>query len=312
MIKVITEPDYQFGLKLDENGEEYPVRIAFIEDNSGLTTPDKYEYLLTPKDDPDLLRNPDGSLIHPKRDVHWEFVENGSFKDSPRELLNKKIDRGAGKCGNFQIPYGGQEGLLERKLEVDTGVKPEPGTGAKIQKTYTVRYPQATAYLEERELDPELIGEFRSVTGAVRKYHVYQAGEVSGLSEYARNAMINPLKREARNWPVQSLVADTLAKAVVKLNTFYIINGLKSRVITPLYDACYSMSPIEERWIAHKAHQHFMADVNTWELHGRTLKFDIETEFSIHWSTPLSVEDKKNFMDKTWKVKEFDNLIWDV
>ena len=49
-----------------------------------------------------LLKDDKGNIISPSFDMHWGVVEMS--RGVPREELNKKIDRGAGKVINFCIP----------------------------------------------------------------------------------------------------------------------------------------------------------------------------------------------------------------
>lgn len=297
MIRAVTELDTQFGL-IKDNDEIKPSRIEF-NSNSGLSNPEEYAHLLTSKDDPKLLRNEDGTLKHPIRDLHWEFVECEFFLNKPREILDKNIHRGAGKIGNFSIPYGGRESYLERKLEVETGVKPEEGTGAKIILTYSKKYPVASQYLIERENDPKE-GYFRSVTGAVRHYNYYDIDSYDFIPTKISESNLAALQREARNYPIQSLVADTLARAVLKINDYCIKNNLKSRAIIPLYDAVYGICPLEERFIFLDLLQKYMADENTWTIDGRLLKFEIDPEMSFHWSCKSTKEEKDLLNNKSY------------
>lgn len=102
LIATLTEPDPQFAFKRMPDGSEKQVRIAYIDDIVELSDAAKDPALLTDPNDPDLVRNPDGSLKHPKQDVHWAAVENIRMLDTPREKLNKDKTRDSmGKVANF-------------------------------------------------------------------------------------------------------------------------------------------------------------------------------------------------------------------
>lgn len=299
LISVVSEYDKQFGL-VKKSGEWKPVRVCY-NSNTNITEDKQDASLLYTADSPDLKRDENGNIVHPKRDVHWELVEDRNFNNKPRELMDKDTDRGAGKVGNFQMPYGATEGLMERTIEIATGIKPPEGTGKKIQTAYHTKYPVANEFLSEMELIPETDGVYRSpITGAVRHFHTNM--DLEGVSKYTRNSILAPLKREARNFPIQNIVAETLARAVVWLNRYYEDNNMKSRVVVPLYDACYTYGPLEERFKVKEAHERFMAKENTWKTPGGILEFDVDTEFTLHWSIPLSGKTKEQIYDPTYRV----------
>ena len=76
------------------DGSEKQVRIAYCDDIVEFTEDAKDPALLVDPNDPDLVRNNDGTLKHPKQDVHWVAVENKFMLNTPREKLNKKKTNG--------------------------------------------------------------------------------------------------------------------------------------------------------------------------------------------------------------------------
>lgn len=117
LIDIVCLPDVNFAiLPDDKGGEDKKVRLCFPPDGSISEAVQKAnQHLLYSPEDPSLIRKPDGSLKHPKQDLHWSLAEMVHGK--PRELLDEKKDRGAAKVGNFCIAE--DELVLTR-----TGLKP--------------------------------------------------------------------------------------------------------------------------------------------------------------------------------------------
>jgi uracil-DNA glycosylase len=103
MIKVLTEPDTQFA-RIDRDNPKKVVRIEFNE-NEGISESEYDPALLTSKDDPRILRDENGQIVHPRRDLHWEMATTVARK--PREKLDERLFRdGVGKIGNFCLLEG--------------------------------------------------------------------------------------------------------------------------------------------------------------------------------------------------------------
>jgi hypothetical protein len=65
---------------------------------------------------------------------------------------------------------------------------------------------------------------------------------------------------------------------------------MKARPMVTLYDAICTLCPIEERFRVKDLHQEFMCDKNTWTYHDRELKYPIDTDYCIKWSTKPTKE----------------------
>lgn len=112
LMHLLLEPDENFGIPKPEclpdgiDAEDCIVRLKFPD---YITKPaDKDKFLMTYAADgvikatfteEQLQRNPDGSLKHPKQDLHWQVCELS--RAEVREVMNKKKDRGAAKVVNF-------------------------------------------------------------------------------------------------------------------------------------------------------------------------------------------------------------------
>ena len=199
--------------------------------------------------------------------------------------------------------YGATGATLERKIESDTGIKPEPGTGQKILDALTARQPTAAAFLKELEKAPENPGYLRAASGKVR--HFVLPPDVYGLSSRMRKSLISAQGREARNFYMQESVAATAMRAGNWLLAFARKHGLVGRAITILYDSVVTWAPIQERAIWSKAHELCMYLANGWYYHERVLRYPIDTELNTGWSLtpgddPRNKHLAKLIPDMTW------------
>lgn len=287
-IRMLTEPDTRFGQVLHK-GKPTAVRLEW-RDSDPYVTGVSPKWLYTVAEggvieatytEADLLRFEDGSIMHPDMDLHWDLAER--VQKMPREMLINKSNRGAGKTGNFSTTYGASEATLERKIEQDTGVKPEPGTGAKIMEALETSRPVAFAYLKAIERAPYNPGFLVAASGRKRRFSLHPK-HITGISDRMRKGRASAQGREARNFPMQTSVADTAARAGVWLRRKYRQLGLKAYVMVILYDSVVTVCDPSEREIVSRLHQLYMCDRNTWNYHGRTMNYPIETEFGLRWS----------------------------
>lgn len=290
MIRVLTEPDFQFA-RCSKEDKKKVLRICY-NNNEGLQEAEQDPALLVPVDDSRLLRDDKGLLIHPKRDLHWEM---GTYvMGQPREKLDDRMARdGIGKITNFSVPYGASPTLLERMIEVNTGKKPSDGTGQKMIDGYCARYPIADRYLKRMEAMVEDPGWFRSISGKIRHFHYTDLSDVRGLSEKTRKNILSPLVRQARNFPIQSLVGDTTAKALLRFVEDRKDLGLQARVMMLLYDAVAILTPLEEAKEAMRLLRHHLTEANTWTVHGKTFHFDVDETVAFRWGVKLTKEQEK-------------------
>ena len=303
--------DEQYGVvtKTDEEGNSFkkPVRISYIDTITSIPREAQDPTILIPKDHPDLLRGEDGLILHPKRDVHWQMAER--FMKLPREKLDKELHRGGGKVGMFSIPYGAEGPLIDRNIEVLTGIKPAKDTGIAIKQAYESMFVVATAFLNEMGLLPNgkdnkegtPPGCYDSVSGRRRHFKYTEIADVEGISSWAKNSLLSSMGREARNYPLQEIVAATMARAHANLLHFYRTNGMKSRPMILLYDALTVLGPLEERFIVRDSLQREMSDNNVWHIKRSKmdLQFDIEVDFTIRWAVDPSKAARKILYDKS-------------
>lgn len=296
------------------------VRVAFDDyDNSGISPAlCRPEFLMSAWagdkkyadfTEDDLLRDEQGNVVHAKYDMHWMVVERTYGK--PREMMKKKPHRDAGKVLNFSSLYGASPNTLERKIESDTGVKPDPGTGQAGLDAIEARQPRATEFLREMEKIPETTGYYRAASGRLRRCVTH--GRNAQISWRTRNSVVSALGREMRNFPMQESVAATAARAGIWLLKAYKMFGLKARPMIILYDSVVSLCPLEERFVVSHLHDLFMCELNTWryiDVHGdRTLQYSSTGELNYRWSCPPPKSELAILKDESWNPTP-DRLKW--
>jgi hypothetical protein len=265
----------------------------------------------------DLWRDENGNVLHAPYDIHWSVAER--MYELPRELMRSKVERIGGKVVNFSSAYGATAKSLERKMEADTGVKPEEGMGEKGLDAIAARQPRATEFLQEMAEIPRKQGYYRAASGRLR--HCILHGSGSGVSWRTRQSIESALGRELRNFPMQESVASTSARAGQWLRRAYRSFGMEARPVMCLYDSLVTECSLDERFAVARIHQTFMSDLNTWVYEDdrfgrRELNYEIDTDFVYRWSTKPPKEEAKKLEDPDWhpasersrKVLEFKNL----
>lgn len=286
LIDALTKPDYQFAMLKDpETGKEKRVRIAYIDEISLFSEDKKDLKLIHDINDPNLVRDENGELKHPKRDIYWELVESKYYMNTPREILEAEFNghgrdvyRASGKVVNFSVAYGGGAKSITKKIELITKMKQSPDTGDRLITALEKQRPGCTAFKKKCEDLVTTQGYYQSPTGFKRHYVVPKADGF--YSEHKINKIIAGLKREACNIPLQSLVADYLAVGTYKLNSSLKREGLEALVCLPFYDALYVVAKIKDRERVKQLIQECMSDTTYWDLAGGRLKLRLDFEVS--------------------------------
>lgn len=288
LIGVLTSPDPQFA-RIDPKNPKKVVRIAFNELSAYPV--EAQDQTLIKLDDPRIMRDSDGKIMHPLRDLHWELGE--TVMGGPREKMDEELVRGVGKIGNFSVPYGASDKLLERMVEVNTGRKPAEGIGQKIIDSYSTRYAIAWRHLSSMETRVEDPGWIRATSGRVRHFAYHKILDVAGLSEYARKGILSPLQRQARNYQIQEGVAATAARAMELFLERRKQMGLDARMFCLLYDAMSILAPLAEVKDATGLLRDCMTTWNVWENHGRRWHHDVDVSYALRWGCKLTPEEKE-------------------
>ncbi len=296
-IRLMTEPDYDFALaRIEGIKDPVPIRLRYSEgpiahehrDPAFIMAFAEKGEVKRRLTEADLMRNADGSLVHPMADLHWTLAEE--VQKRPREAMNKKLQRVAAKRGNFGATYGIMGGTLERQIEQETGQKPEPGTGDAVLEALETSRPVAFKMLKDLEDTPVRPGWLRAASGRKRRFalHPFSLG---GISSRDRKSMISSQGREARNFFFQQIVADTAARAAVWLLREYRSRGMRAYPMIVLYDSIVTLCPVEERHVCEELHQRYMTDLNCWSHHGRVWNFLIDTDHNKRWSSKATKEE---------------------
>jgi uracil-DNA glycosylase family 4 len=287
LIKIITQPDAQFGL--DKNTKK-PLRLSYSDD-CGIPEDARDATLVVSPEDSKLIRDAKGGLSHPPTDLHWSLAE--MMYGTPREKLEDNKHRLAAKIGNFQSMYGATASTLERKIEQDSGHKPDEGTGVRILGALERRQPVATQFLKSLERVPTYPGYLRAASGRVRHFATHYSKGARAANTRAEERLNNALGREARNYFMQESVAATSARAGKWLLGYFLKRGMQARPMIILYDSVVTLCPMEERFEVAKLHQRFMTDENTWEYYGDTMNYPIDSDFVFRWTAKPTKEEKE-------------------
>jgi DNA polymerase I-like protein with 3'-5' exonuclease and polymerase domains len=290
LIRVLTEPDTQFA-RIDRENPKKVVRLCY-NDNEGIPQSEWDPSLIVPPDDPRILRHPDGSIMRPKRDLHWEM--GAAVMGKPREKCDERMVRdGCGKVGNFSIPYGASPSLLERLIEANTGIKPSAGTGRKMIDTWQQRYPECKRFLEKMEGVVELPGRWRSLSGRIRHFNL-------GDDELRVNSLdegVPHLLRQARNFPEQELVAATTGRALLRFIEERKRLGFRSRIGVLLYDAMTAFAPLEEAKQTAELLRNCLTVWNEWNAPGGRFHFEVDVNFYFRWGVKMN-EEERTLLDR--------------
>lgn len=292
MIKVLTEPDVQFA-RIDKDNPKKVVRLCY-NSNEGIPESEWDPALLVSPDDPRILRREDGSIIHPKRDLHWEMGTSVARK--PREKCDERMVRdGTGKVGNFSIPYGATANLLERMIESNTGIRPNPddNIGENMIEAWVARYPKAAEFQEQMEEIVKSPGYWRSLSGRVRHFAYAELDEVQDYEARKKTGLLSSLARQARNFPCQEIVAATTAKALLMFIDDRRRMQIQSRIGILLYDAITAFAPLPEWRRSAKLLRECLTTRNQWNTKGGRFNFEVDATVGFRWGVKASSEEKK-------------------
>ena len=188
------------------------------------------------------------------------------------------------------IPYQAQGTLLERMIEIATGVKPEPGTGDALREAYIETKPVAWQYILDVMSLPETVGEFILPTGQKRHFHVHSADTVG---KYYHRRSLASIEREASNAPMQGLVADTLARGVDLFLKEREKLKFQTTIGCPLYDAFFTYGPVTEFPLMEEVLARVLKTDNEWDLPGGRFSFGLEFEHTLRWACKPTEEEQK-------------------
>jgi hypothetical protein len=143
--------------------------------------------------------------------------------------------------------------------------------------------------MEEVITDP---GYYRAVTGAIRHFYVTELSGLAGLTKYTRDGILSPLRRQARNYPMQHVVAVTTARALLRFIQERRERGLQARICMLLYDAVTALTPLAEAKTASWLLKQCLTEWNPWTMHGRTFHFEVDVSTSFRWGVKPNASEK--------------------
>jgi hypothetical protein len=158
-------------------------------------------------------------------------------------------------------------------------------------EAYAERYPRADTFFKNQEILPENPGYYDAISGRRRHFRVHGYGAY-GISDRMRGGKLSSEQRQARNFPLQNNVADTMCLAAVGLLDDCKKMGLAARPVALLYDSLVSLCPIEEREKVVELHNKWMHEKVYWETPGGLLRYTIDTDYCVRWSTKMDEEDE--------------------
>lgn len=175
-------------------------------------------------------------MADPRRDLHMETANDmfklglnlvGISKDEMNAIKSKyKPDRIKAKAVNFGIPYGlGAPGLYMdlRSQGVSTSMEECRG----YLEAHGLTYPQLHEFLDMCANCVTHQGYFDTVWGRRRRFH-------PGVDQ----EQISRQERQAKNFPIQSVVADCLTLAIINFWEYKKVYGeSRFRMILPIHDA---------------------------------------------------------------------------
>jgi uracil-DNA glycosylase family 4 len=191
---------------------------------------------------------PDGSLYCPVRAEEiarrskTEFEEWKSklnYIDSKgKSLSRKEFDSGpriAGKSVSFGIPYGRGASAIATQIWAETGNRVSKQEIEHVIAQWKRTYAKAWGYLSLQQTLAETQGFVATPWGRIRRFP-YTKDE----------SVMAGRKREASNFNIQSVVADTMRIAMSKVIDERNARGLRFQVINQIHDATIILVPDEE------------------------------------------------------------------
>lgn len=225
-------------------------------------------------------------VLDPNRDLHLETANEifslglkleGISSDGLEELKDAhKTDRIKAKAVNFGIPYGlGASGLVA-DLEAE-GVDISLDEGEEILKKHARLMPDLHAFLEQSaDAVVNEPGYFETVWG--RRRHFFKTSDEKSIAAQ---------RREAKNFPIQSVVADCLTLSLVRLYHYRRKHGSSFRLLLPVHDALM----VETKPDNVLQTKQIVRDLMRIPIPGFQVALDVDVEVGLRWSEKASYEE---------------------
>jgi len=257
---------------------------------SALTTPGKDLHDNTAITAFDLtLLDPDGNPIDEAFLLELAKTDIAKFEEYQKNLiymdqLGKKYSRKEFKSGirvsakalNFGIPYGRGATDIARQVQGETGTpRPLSELEAEVQEMMdawkTETYPSAWAFMEQ-------------CSGAVDHpgYLVNPWGRQRRFPRTDNKEILDGMRREAQNFPIQSTVADTCMIAMQLMLDYREKHGLNFSIVNQIHDALMIETPEAEIEAAKQMFRDTMGSIDI-PIHGDSLRLGIDIEILDRW-----------------------------
>jgi DNA polymerase-1 len=152
----------------------------------------------------------------------------------------KDTIRVSAKNLNFGIPYGRGAKDIARQVKGETGtstplIELEKDIDQMMKTWKEEAYPTAWAYMQQcgsAVVDPG--------------YLINPWGRKRRFPKSRDRMLVDSMKREAQNYPIQSTVADTCMLAMMRMRQYRIVHGLGFRIVNQIHDAVMVEAPENE------------------------------------------------------------------
>ena len=162
-------------------------------------------------------------------------------------------------------------------------------------EAYKTKYPDAAKFLSDMEVCVQTPGYYRSISGRVRHFFYAELTDIQEISQYQLSGVLSPLSRQARNFPMQELVAATTGKALLRFIDERNKLGLKARVGLVLYDAMTVFAPLEEAKVASELLKNCLTTWCPWTVKGRTFSFEVDASYGKRLGVKLTKQEKEKY-----------------
>lgn len=227
------------------------------------------------------------ALRDPNRDLHLETANetfhlglqlSGISPDELEKLKKKyKSQRVRGKGVNFGVPYGLQAAGLALRMQAEGVEDANVAECESLLDAHSVIYPRLHGFLEFVASTVVSPGFFRNVCGRRRRF-----------TPSTDRFIISQQEREARNFPIQGTVAETLSEALVRFWRYAREHGEnRFRVVLPVHDALIFM--VRPYFV-----REFITDVlpscMRIPIPGLDVTLEIDSAVGLRWSESATAE----------------------
>jgi len=161
------------------------------------------------------------------------IVINGDKQETFDEF-NKTL-RTAAKAVTYGIPYGRKANSIANEIRIETGNNISIQDVNQMISKWKSKFSTAWNWLNSAAA--KAANEFVIENCFGRRRYFYSTSDQSKLASY---------RREALNYPVQSVVAELIKRALTNINRRLILSNFKTKVVNQIHDAIMTYGPSSE------------------------------------------------------------------